>query len=64
MNLSNNYFKGELNVIERALLFVATLCLIAPEYISSVVGAVLGIAVLAVNSLNRKRAHTEGGTSE
>lgn len=58
------YFKGELNVIERALLFVATLCLIAPEYVSSVVGAVLGIVVLAVNSLKRKRALTEGGTSE
>lgn len=51
-------------MIERALLFVATLCLIAPEYVSSVVGAVLGIAVLAVNSLKRKRALTEGGTSE
>ncbi|MBR1672901.1 MAG: TRAP transporter fused permease subunit [Fretibacterium sp.] len=40
------FFRSELNTLERTLLFAAALCLIAPETISSIVGAVAGVAVL------------------
>ncbi|MBQ7577175.1 MAG: TRAP transporter fused permease subunit [Synergistaceae bacterium] len=49
------YFKTHLNTIERILLFAAALSLIAPEIISSIVGAVLGIAILFINARNAKK---------
>ena len=39
------FYKRNLNVVERVLLFAAALSLIAPEMVSSIVGAVVGIAV-------------------
>ena len=44
------FYKRNLNFVERVLLFAAVLCLIAPEVISSIVGAVLGIAILFISS--------------
>ena len=44
------FYKRNLNVIERVLLFAAALCLIAPEMVSSIVGAVLGIATLFIST--------------
>ena len=59
----SGYFKSELNVIFRVLLFAASLCLIAPEMISSVVGAVIGIAVLVINALSHKKAAPPTGAA-
>ncbi|MBQ7593591.1 MAG: TRAP transporter fused permease subunit [Synergistaceae bacterium] len=50
------FFKSEMNVISRAILFLSALCLIAPEMISSIVGAVIGIAILFINSRGAKPA--------
>ncbi len=52
------YFKTHLNVIERVLLFAASMCLIAPEMISSIVGAVIGIAMLLINASKAKKEAT------
>ncbi|MDO4316412.1 MAG: TRAP transporter fused permease subunit [Oscillospiraceae bacterium] len=52
----SGYFKTELNVVERAVLFVAALCLISPELITSIVGVILGIALLFVNASRKKKA--------
>ena len=49
------YFKTHLNVLERVILFAAALSLIAPEMISSIIGAVIGIAILLINSRNVKK---------
>ncbi|MBQ6772805.1 MAG: TRAP transporter fused permease subunit [Synergistaceae bacterium] len=49
------YYKTHLNVIERVILFAAALSLIAPEPISSVIGAVIGIAILFINRVNAKK---------
>lgn len=43
------FFKSLLNAVERTLLFVSALCLIAPESISSLLGAVVGSATLIFN---------------
>ena len=48
------FFKSELNWFERTVLFAAALCLIAPETISSIVGAVVGVAVLLFSARNAK----------
>ena len=48
------FFKSELNALERTLLFAAALSLIAPEMISSIVGAVVGVAVLLFSARNAK----------
>jgi TRAP-type uncharacterized transport system fused permease subunit len=52
----SGFFRSNLNVIERTLLFISALCLIAPEMISSVVGAVLGVAILLISGRNAKGA--------
>ena len=52
------YYKTHLNVIERVLLFAASMCLIAPEMISSIVGAVIGVAILFINAANSKKVAT------
>lgn len=50
------FFRNNLNAFERTILFVAALCLIAPEMISSIVGAVLGIAILFISGRKTKGA--------
>ncbi len=50
------FFKGNLNKVEQIGLLAAALCLIAPEPISSAVGAVLGIALLVMNAGRTKKA--------
>ena len=52
------FYKRNLNVIERVLLFAAALSLIAPEMISSIVGAVIGLAVLFLSTRGVKGAAT------
>jgi TRAP-type uncharacterized transport system fused permease subunit len=52
------YFNSKLNVPMRLLLLVAALCLISPEVISSVIGIVLGVAVLALNTISAKKVAT------
>lgn len=49
------FFKGNLNKVERIGLLAAALCLIAPEMISSIVGVVLGIAILVMNTGRSKK---------
>ena len=44
-----------MNVLERALLFAAAICLITPETITSVVGVILGVAVLFLNTARKKK---------
>ena len=50
------FYKKNMGAFERTLLFAAALCLIAPEMISSIVGAVLGVAILILNSRGAKGA--------
>ena len=50
------FYKKTLNTVERVVLFAAALCLIAPEMISSVIGAVLGIVILVINSRGAKKS--------
>lgn len=50
------FFKKELPVVERILLLVAAFCLIAPEMVSSIIGAVLGLVILFLNSRGAKKA--------
>ena len=52
------YYKTHLNVIERVLLFGASMCLIAPEMISSIVGAVIGVVILFINAGKVKKGAT------
>ena len=49
------YYKTHLNVVERVILFAAALSLIAPEIISSIIGAVVGIAILFLNAAKAKK---------
>ena len=50
------FYKKNMGVIERILLFAAALCLIAPEMVSSIIGAVIGIAILLINARGAKGA--------
>ena len=50
------FFKGNLNKVERIGLLAAALCLIAPEMISSIVGVVLGVVILVMNTGRTKKA--------
>ena len=49
------FFKSTLNSVERTVLFAAALCLIAPEVISSIVGAIVGTGTLFFNSRKAKQ---------
>ena len=49
------YFKKRLKVYERVLLFVAAMLLILPETITSIIGAVVGIAFLVLDSKMAKK---------
>lgn len=51
----SGFFKSELNKFERIVLFAASLCLIAPEPVSSVVGAAIGIAILVLSAIRAKK---------
>lgn len=53
------YFKEKLSMIERIILMGASLLLIAPEAISSIVGLILGCGLLACNYLRYKRHNKE-----
>ena len=50
------FFRNNLNAFERTLLFVSALCLIAPETISSIVGAILGVGILLISTRKTKGA--------
>ena len=49
------YFKTHLSTLERVILFASALSLIAPEMISSVIGAVIGVAILFLNAGRAKK---------
>lgn len=49
------FFKGQMNVVERVGTFAAAMLLMTPENITSVVGIVIGLAVLFMN--NTRFAH-------
>ena len=51
----SGFFKSELNKLERIVLFGASFCLIAPEMISSVIGAAIGIAILVLSAIKAKK---------
>jgi len=52
----SGYFATNLSVVERVLLFAAALCLISPELITSVIGVVLGVVLLFLNTARKKKA--------
>lgn len=52
----SGYFSTEMSVLERVLLFAAAICLITPETMTSVVGVVLGVAMLVLNTARKKSA--------
>ena len=52
----SGYFSMDLSVVERVLLFVAAICLISPEIITSSVGIVLGVVLLILNTARKKKA--------
>lgn len=49
------FFKSKLNKIERLLLFVAAVCLIVPELLSSIIGLTIGIAILLISAMRHKK---------
>ena len=54
----SGYFSMDLSVVERVLQFVAAICLISPEIITSIVGIVLGVVLLILNTARKKKAVT------
>lgn len=52
----SGFFKCNLNRLERMVLFVAAICLIAPEMISSIIGVILGVAILLLSVTRGKKA--------
>ena len=53
------YFKKNMSVIERVMTFAAAILLMTPDYITSVIGIVLGVAALLINagmSVGKKQA--------
>ena len=50
------FYKQNMNALSRVILFAAALSLIAPEMISSLIGAVVGVAVLVLNARGAKPA--------
>ena len=55
------FFKSNLNVRQRGLLLIASMCLIIPETISSVFGAVLGVVVLVFTVAKAKGGKGQKG---
>ncbi|MGL4791673.1 MAG: TRAP transporter large permease subunit, partial [Anaerotignaceae bacterium] len=53
------YFKSNLNKIERILLLAAAFCLIAPELLSSIIGIVLGLAILFMSMAKMKKDNSQ-----
>lgn len=53
------YFRCHLSKLERILLLVSALFLIAPETVTSIVGIVMGVAVLVINMGRAKSAVTQ-----
>ena len=51
----SGFFKSELGKIERALLLLASILLIMPEMLTSIAGAVIGIAVLVMSVIKSKK---------
>lgn len=49
------FFKYNLNVFERIVLFAAAICLVVPEAISSILGIGLGAAILALSTIRGKK---------
>ena len=52
----SGFLKRNLKAWERIALFAAAICLIAPEVISTVIGIVLGLAILSLDSIAAKKA--------
>ncbi len=50
------FFKGHMNVVERIITFVAAMMLMTPEMITSIIGIVVGIVALFLNSARSKKA--------
>lgn len=59
----SGYFISNLSVIERALLLAAALCLIAPEIISSIIGLAVGVAILILSIIRKKKSIAREGVS-
>ena len=55
----SGFFKSNLGKVERAVLLCCALCLIAPEMISSVIGAAVGIVLLGYSAIRAKKAQTQ-----
>lgn len=49
------FYKTTANAIERALTFIAAMCLITPETVTSIVGLILGVVVLFLNVERAKK---------
>lgn len=52
----SGFFKTNLKAVERAALLVASLLLIMPEIITSIIGVVLGVVLLFLNAARQKKA--------
>ena len=52
----SGFFKSELNKVERGLLLIASILLIMPETVTSIAGAVIGIAILLMSVAKAKKA--------
>ena len=57
------YFKTMLARVERVMLFLAAVCLISPENISTVIGIVVGVAALGMNIVAAKKVEKESALS-
>ena len=49
------YFKRNFKPFERIALFIAALLLIAPEVVSSIIGAILGVGILMLDTIASKK---------
>ena len=50
------FYKTTANAIERVLTFIAAMCLITPETVTSIVGLILGVVVLFLNVERAKKS--------
>lgn len=52
----SGFFGAKMNNVERIILLVAAFCLISPEIITSIIGIILGIVLLVLNTARGKKA--------
>lgn len=55
----SGYMVAPLNKLNRAILFIGALCMIAPETITDIIGLVIGVYIIAAGLLKKKKVPVE-----